>query len=101
MYARSSAIRLLIRAGLVVGAVFAVTILLAAVPSHNAPAVATPSVQHDQAGAAQETRRVNQTEIGQDAIAERANARTRATPHSHAAPAHKALHAAKRAAEDR
>jgi hypothetical protein len=49
MSARSSAIRLLIRAGMVFGAIFAVTILLAAMPGHNAPSVkaivATPQQQ--------------------------------------------------------
>ena len=39
MPVRSSAVRLLIHTGMVVGAILAVTILLAAMPGHNAPPV--------------------------------------------------------------
>ena len=73
MYARSSASRLLIRSGMVVGAIFAVTILLAAMPGHNSPSVATMSAPAPQAGASQEMPGMNQAQIGQDAIAENAN----------------------------
>jgi len=41
MSARDSAVRLFIHTGMVVGAIFAVTILLAAMPGHNAPSVET------------------------------------------------------------
>ena len=37
MSVRSSAVRLLIHTGMVVGAIFAVTVLLAAMPGHHAP----------------------------------------------------------------
>ena len=73
MYARSSAIRLLIRSGMVVAAAFAVTILLAAMPGHNSPSVATVSSPSEQAGASQEMPGMNHAQIGQDAIAEKAN----------------------------
>jgi len=73
MYARSSAIRLLIRSGMVVGAVFAVTILLAAVPAHKTPSVATINVPLQQGAASQEMPGMDQNQAAQDTTAERAN----------------------------
>ena len=57
MSARSSAIRVLVRAAMVVGAVFAVTILLAAMPGHNAPSIKTISTAKQQSSTSQETSR--------------------------------------------
>jgi hypothetical protein len=73
MYARSSAIRLLIQTGMVVGAVFAVTILLAAMPGHNAPSIATVTVPPLPAGTLQEVPNADRAPISQDAFAEKAN----------------------------
>ncbi len=53
MSVRSSAVRFLIRSGMVLGALFAVTILLAAMPGHNAPKVDSVSEPQEQAAAAQ------------------------------------------------
>src|SRR5437763_732113 len=39
MSVRSSVVRLIVRAGMVVGAILAVTILLAAMPGHNTPKI--------------------------------------------------------------
>ncbi|HEY1421935.1 MAG TPA: hypothetical protein VGF20_00665 [Candidatus Acidoferrum sp.] len=49
MSVRSSAIRFLIQSGMVLGALFAMTILLAAMPGHNAPNVELTSVQQQSA----------------------------------------------------
>ncbi len=53
MSARSSIVRLLVHAGMVVGAIFAVTILLAAMPGHNAPSVEVVSEPQQQSAASQ------------------------------------------------
>ena len=55
MSARSSIVRLLVHAGMVVAAIFAVTILLAAMPGHNAPSVEAVSEGQQQSAAAQPT----------------------------------------------
>ena len=49
MSARSPVGRLLVQAGMVVGAIFAVTILLAAMPGHNAPSVEAVGEQQQSA----------------------------------------------------
>jgi hypothetical protein len=49
MSVRSSAVSLFAHAAMVVGAILTVTILLAAMPGHNAPAVATVSQQQSAA----------------------------------------------------
>src|SRR5215469_12713063 len=53
MSARRSAVRFLIRTAMVLGALFAVTILLAAMPGHNAPETDTASEGQEQTAAAQ------------------------------------------------
>lgn len=49
MSVRSSAVRFLIQSGMVLGALFAMTILLAAMPGHNVPNVALTDVQQQSA----------------------------------------------------
>jgi hypothetical protein len=51
MSVRSSAVRFLIQSGMVLGALFAMTILLAAMPGHNAPNVEMTSVPQQSASA--------------------------------------------------
>ncbi|HSC44578.1 MAG TPA: hypothetical protein VLC94_02055 [Candidatus Acidoferrum sp.] len=48
---RKSAVRLILHTGAVIGAIFVVTVLLAAMPGHNAPTVeaVSPSAQSDAA----------------------------------------------------
>jgi hypothetical protein len=53
MSARSSVVGLLVHAGMVVGAILAVTILLAAMPGHHAPSVAAISLPEPQGSASQ------------------------------------------------
>jgi hypothetical protein len=53
MAVRSSAVSLFVHAAMVVGAILAVTILLAAMPGHNAPSVATVSPAQQQSAASQ------------------------------------------------
>ena len=83
MSARSSAIRVLVRAALVVGAVFAVTILLAAMPGHNAPTIKTVSTARQQGSTSQETWRempgMDHSQINTDASAEKASEKAAVT----------------------
>src|SRR5262249_24071637 len=51
MSARKSVIRFLAHAAMVVGAIFVVTVLLAAMPGHNAPSVQAIDVTQQQGGA--------------------------------------------------
>src|SRR5260221_13674564 len=53
MSVRSSAVRLLIHTGMVVGAIFAVTVLLAAMPGHHAPSVEAISLSQEQSAGSQ------------------------------------------------
>jgi len=53
MSVRSSAVRLLIHTGMVVGAIFAVTVLLAAMPGHHAPSVEAITFNQEQSAASQ------------------------------------------------
>ncbi len=73
MSARSSAVRLLVHAGMVVGAIFAVTILLAAMPGHNAPSVEAVSETQQQSAAAQPTPSMPHGSMKMDTLDEKAN----------------------------
>src|SRR5260221_3019876 len=53
MSVRSSAVRLLIHTGMVVGAICAVTVLLAAMPGHHAPSVEAIGLSQEQSAASQ------------------------------------------------
>ena len=53
MSARDSAVRLFVHSAMVVGAIFTVTILLAAMPGHNAPSVEVVSDPQQQSAATQ------------------------------------------------
>ena len=87
MSARSSAIQVLIRASMVVGAVFAVTILLAAMPGHNAPSIKTVSTATQQGSTSQETSRevpgMDHSQMNTDASAEKASEKAAVTDMSH------------------
>src|ERR1700758_5435244 len=72
MSVRGSAVSLFAHAAMVVGAILTVTILLAAMPGHNAPAVATAS-QAQQSAAAQPVPKLPGGSIRPDANDERAN----------------------------
>lgn len=89
MSVRSSAVRLLIHAGMVVGAIFTVTILLAAMPGHNAPSVAT-SVPLQQDSASQEMPGMDHSNMNMDASAEKANEKAAVSDmgHMHGSSAH-------------
>jgi hypothetical protein len=73
MSARNSAVRLFIHAGMVVGAIFAVTILLAAMPGHNAPSVETISEPQQQSAAAQPMPSMLYGSMRMDLMDEKAN----------------------------
>ena len=73
MSVRDSAVRLFVHAGMVVGAILAVTILLAAMPGHNAPSVATTSSPQQQSAAAQPAPSEPRGSAGTDASDEKAN----------------------------
>src|SRR6266403_2671423 len=73
MTVRSSAVSLLVNAAMVVGAILAVTILLAAMPGHNAPSVATVSQPQQQSAASQPVPSMPHGSIRIDTSDERAN----------------------------
>jgi hypothetical protein len=73
MSVRSSAVGLFAHAAMVVGAILTVTILLAAMPGHNAPAVATVREPQQQSAAAQPIPNIPRGSIRMDADDERAN----------------------------
>jgi hypothetical protein len=73
MPVRSSAVSLFVHAAMVVGAILAVTILLAAMPGHNAPSVATVSQPHQQSAAAQPAPAMPRGSTRTDASDERVN----------------------------
>jgi hypothetical protein len=73
MSARSSAVRLLVLAGMVAGAIFAVTILLAAMPGHNAPSVEAISEPQQQSAATQPVPSLPRGSMKMDNIDEKAN----------------------------
>ena len=87
MYARSSAIRVLVRAALVVGAVFAVTILLAAMPGHNAPSIRTMITATQEGSTSQETSRdmpgMDHSQMHTDGSAEKASEKAAVTEMNH------------------
>ena len=73
MAVRSSAVSLFVHAAMVVGAILAVTILLAAMPGHNAPSVATVSPAQQQSAASQPVPSIPRGSIRTDINDERAN----------------------------
>src|SRR5882724_6326548 len=87
MSARSSAIRVLVRAAIVVGAGFAVTILLAAMPGHNAPTIKIMSMAGQQGSTSQETSRdmpgMDHSRIHTDGSAEKASEKSAVTDMNH------------------
>jgi hypothetical protein len=73
MSVRSSAVSLFVHTGMVVGAILTVTILLAAMPGHRAPSVATVSTVQQQSAAAQPAPVIPRGSLRTDANDERAN----------------------------
>jgi len=73
MPARSSAVRLLIHTGMVVGAILAVTILLAAMPGHNAPSVGAIGPTEQQRSSSQEMPVIDDSQMNMEAGAEKAS----------------------------
>src|SRR5260370_5852874 len=73
MSARSSAVSLFVHAAMVVGAILAVTILLAAMPGNNAPSVAPVSQPQQQSAATQRVPSMPRGSIRADINDERAN----------------------------
>src|SRR5215467_5759076 len=73
MSARSSAIRFSIRTGMVLGALFAVTILLAAMPGHNTPRVDLTSLPQEQTAVAQPVAALPRGSASTDLMDEKAN----------------------------
>lgn len=73
MPARSSAVRVLMQAGMVCGALFAVTILLAAMPGHNAPAVEEINERQQQSAATQPVPSLPHGSMKMDNVDEKAN----------------------------
>jgi hypothetical protein len=87
MSARSSVIRVLLRAGMVVGAIFAVTILLAAMPGHKAPFIKSISAPQQQGSAShpssQEMPGMDHSQMNTEAGAERASEKAAVSDMSH------------------
>jgi hypothetical protein len=77
------AIRVLIRAGMVVGAILAVTILLAAMPGHNPPSVAVLATPQQPSSASQEVPGMDHSRPSVGASAERASEQAAVTDMSH------------------
>jgi hypothetical protein len=77
MSARGSAVRVLVHAGMVVGAIFAVTILLAAMPGHHAPSVEGLGLPQQQGSTSQETPQempgMDHSQMNMEMSAEKAN----------------------------
>jgi len=73
MSVRSSAVRFLIRTGMVLGAIFAVTILLAAMPGHNAPKAASVNAMQEQSAAAEPAASIPRSSAVTDLSDEKAN----------------------------
>jgi hypothetical protein len=96
MSARSSALRVLVHAAMVVGAVFAVTILLAAMPGHHAPSVEAIGLPQQQSsgsqGASQEMPGMDHGQMGQMGMGDEERASEKAAVsemnHMHGASAH-------------
>ena len=84
MSARSSVVRVLVHTGMVVGAIFAVTILLAAMPGHNAPSVEAISMpsQQAQSSGSQEMPGMDHSQMNQSP-AEIANEKAAVTDMAH------------------
>ena len=87
MSARSSAIRVLVRAAMVVGAVLAVTILLAAMPGHNAPTIKTMRTATQQDSTPQEASRdmpgMDHSQMHTDGSAEKTSEKAAVTDMNH------------------
>ena len=73
MSVRSSAVSLFVHAGMVVGAILAVSILLAAMPGHKTPAVETVSLSQEQSAASQPVANMPRGSLRTNASDERAN----------------------------
>jgi len=73
MSVRSSAVSLFVHAGMVVGVILAVSILLAAMPGHKTPAVATVSLSQEQSAASQPVANMPRGSTRTNASDERAN----------------------------
>jgi len=79
MSARKSVVRFVAHAAMVVGAIFIVTVLLAAMPGHNAPSVQALGVEPQQGGTqggssgAQEMTRMDHSQMNMDAGDEKEN----------------------------
>lgn len=73
MSVRSSVVRLVVHAGMVVGAIFAVTILLAAMPGHNAPSVESISEPQQQSAETQPVPNIPHSSMRMDLNDEKAN----------------------------
>jgi hypothetical protein len=86
MSARSYALRLLIRTAMVVGAIFAVTILLAAMPGHHAPALEAIRCPQPQGSTSQETSQPmsgDHSRMGMDGGDENANEKAAVSDMTH------------------
>src|SRR6516165_1761261 len=91
MSARKSVVRFLAHATMVVGAIFVVTVLLAAMPGHNAPAVqAIGSEQQAQGAGAQEMPGMDHRQMNMDSGDERESekAAVRDMNHMHGSSPH-------------
>jgi hypothetical protein len=73
MSVRSSAVRLLIRTGMVLSAIFAVTILLAAMPGHNVPQMDLVNVPQEQTAVVQPLASIPRGSASTDLLDEKAN----------------------------
>jgi len=83
MSARSSAIRVLARAAMVAGAILAVTILLAAMPGHNAPSVGAIKGSRPAGSASQELAPVDHNQANSGTSAEKVSETTAVAEMSH------------------
>ena len=96
MSARSSALGVLVHAAMVVGAIFAVTILLAAMPGHHAPSVEAIGLPQQRSsgsqGASQEMPGMDHGQMGQTGIGDEEKANEKAAVsemnHMHGASTH-------------
>jgi hypothetical protein len=90
MPARSSAVRLLIHTGIVVGAILAVTILLTAMPGHNAPSVEAIGPTQPQRSSSQEMPGIDHKQLNMEAGAEKASESAAVSDmnHMHGSSAH-------------
>jgi hypothetical protein len=69
----SAAVRLLVHTGMVVGAIFAVTILLAAMPGHHAPSVEANPLPQQQGSTSQQVPAINHGQMKMDTSTEQSS----------------------------